>query len=81
VILLLIVIVSIVFITFKILNTESKSEHEKYIEKELERNPDYIDWLKDSNNGRDYKLGMRILKRIERNKNKTFCRWIKKIRR
>ena len=60
--------------------TKGKSEFEKYIEKELEQNPDYIDWLKKAHNGRDYKLGLGIIARIERDRNKVFYRLLKRIR-
>lgn len=47
---------------------EPKEPYEKWLEGELKRNPDYIDWLKVANGGKDYKLGLRILKRIENEK-------------
>ena len=59
---------------------EPKSEWEKYLERRLERYPDYIEWLKVANGGRDYKLGLRILARIERDKNNSYKRWLKRIR-
>ena len=55
---------------------EPKSTYEKWLEKELERNPDYINWLKEANNGKNYKLGLKI---NERNRNR-FYKLLKKIR-
>ena len=43
-----------------------KSSYEVWLMEELRRNPDYINWLKVANSGRDYKLGRRILKRIKK---------------
>ena len=43
-----------------------KGSYEKWLEEELERNPDYINWLKVTNRGRDYKLGLRILRKIKK---------------
>ena len=77
---LLLIPVVIVFIVFKFLGTNSKSEYGKWLEKELERNPDYINWLKNANSGRDYKLGLSILRESERNKNKFYNRLMRKIR-
>lgn len=78
---LLLIPIIIVFIVFKFLGTNPKSGHEKWLKKELERNPDYINWLKNANSGKDYRLGLSILKRSERNKNKFYNRLMRKIRR
>ena len=65
---------------FLYLSREPKSEWHKYLERRLERYPDYINWLKYANGGRDYKKGLKILKRIERDNNNSYKRWFKKIR-
>ena len=46
--------------------TETKGSYVKWLEKELEKDPGYIGWLKGANSGRDYKLGLKILKKIKR---------------
>ena len=43
-----------------------KGNYEKWLEEELERNPDYINWLKTASRGKDYKLGLRVLKKINK---------------
>ena len=60
--------------------TQPKSSYKKWLEEELEENPDYINWLKDANSGKDYKTGLRILARIKRDNNNSYKRWLKKIR-
>jgi len=57
--------------------TQPKTSYKKWLEKELKRNPDYINWLKGS---KDYKSGLRITKRIESEENKSYKRWLKRIR-
>ena len=76
----LLIPVVIIYIIFKFLSIKPKSGHKKWLEEELERNPDYINWLKYSNSGRDYKLGLSILRRSEGNKNKFYNRLMRKIR-
>lgn len=76
----LLIPIIIVFIVFKFLGTNPKSGHKRWLEEELERNPDYINWLKNANSGKDYKLGLSILRRSEGNKNKFYNRLIRKIR-
>ncbi|GAG59171.1 unnamed protein product [marine sediment metagenome] len=48
-----------------------KSSYEKWLEEELRKNPDYINWLKTANNGRHYKLGLRILRKIKKGGKKS----------
>lgn len=60
--------------------TQPKSSYKRWLEEELEENPDYINWLKDANGGRDYKTALRILARIKRDNNNSYKRWLKKIR-
>jgi len=48
--------------------TQPKTSYEKWLEIELKRNPDYIDWLRVANNGKDYKLGLRILRKLKKGK-------------
>jgi len=43
-----------------------KGSYEKWLEEELKTNPDYINWLKVANRGKDYRLGLRILRKIKR---------------
>ena len=43
---------------------EPKTSYEKWLEEELARNPGYIDWLKCANCGRDYRLGLKVLRKI-----------------
>jgi len=64
-------IIPIIFLLiglFVFFSREPKSEWHKYLEKELERNPDYINWLKKANKIKDYKLGLKILKKIKKEK-------------
>ena len=77
---LLLLPIAIIIIIFRLLNNEQKSEHQKYLERELEDNPDYINWLKMANNGRDYKLGIKILTKIKRDKNNSYKKWLKRVR-
>jgi hypothetical protein len=77
---LIILIILFLIGVFILLNREPRSEWEKYLEKELERNPDYINWLKYANGGREYKRALRILTRIDRDRNKVFYKLLKKIR-
>ena len=60
--------------------TQPKGSYEKWLEEELERNPGYINWLRYANSGRDYKLGLRILKKIKRDKGKAYNKWFKRVR-
>ena len=46
--------------------TKGKSEYEKWLKEELERNPNYINWLSYANYGKDYKLGLKISKKIKK---------------
>jgi len=48
------------------LNPSDTETYEKWLEKELRKNPDYINWLEHSNGGKDYKLGLRILREIKK---------------
>jgi len=77
---LIILIVLFVIGLFICLNREPKSEWTKHIERELERNPDYINWLKHVNGGRDYKKALRILKKIEKDENDLYRKWLKEIK-
>ena len=80
---MIIIIIFLIFIIgiFIILNrTKGNLAHNDYIKEELEKNPDYIVWLKYANDGRDYKLGLKILKKIKRNRDNLYNRWFKKIR-
>jgi len=78
---LIILIVLLVIIgLFIYLNKEPKSYYQEYLEKELERNPDYINWLKYTNGGRDYKKALKILKKIESDENNLYRRWLREIR-
>ena len=45
--------------------TEPKDSYDKWLEAELKRNPGYINWLKRANSGKDYKRGLRILRKIK----------------
>ena len=65
---------------FFYLSREPKTSYQKWLEKELERYPDYINWLKYANGGRDYKKGLKILEKIKRDENNSYKRWFKKIR-
>jgi len=49
----------------KWLNPSDTETYEKWLEEELVRNPGYIDWLKCTNRGKDYKLGLKILRKIK----------------
>jgi len=42
-----------------------KGSYEKWLEEELKINPDYINWLKVTHRGKDYKLGLKILRKIK----------------
>jgi len=59
---------------------EPKSSYRKWLEKRLEEYPDYINWLKCANGGRDYKLGLKILAKLERDKNNSYKKWLKRMR-
>ena len=48
------------------LSPKDLETYERWLKEELKRNPDYIDWLKCANCGRDYRLGLKILKNIKR---------------
>ena len=48
------------------LNPSDTETYEKWLEKELRKNPDYINWLEHANGGKDYKLGLRILREIKK---------------
>ena len=56
--------------------TQSKTSYQKWLEGKLEDDPFYIDWLEHANNGRDYKLGLKILKRLERGRKKEYRKLI-----
>ena len=43
-----------------------KLGYEKWLEEELKKNPDYINWLKVYSKGKYYKLGLRILIKIKK---------------
>jgi len=53
---------------FSLINrlTRTKSSYRQWLENELQRDPDYIIWLKYANNGKDYKLGLQILNKIKK---------------
>ena len=55
--------------------TQAKGSYYKWLEQKLERDPGYIDWLRTANDGRDYKVGLRILGRQER----EYMKWRKKM--
>ena len=44
---------------------QPKDSYEKWLGEELKRNPGYIDWLM-ANDGKGYKMGLRIVKRLRR---------------
>lgn len=46
--------------------TEPKSSYRRWLERELRKDLNYINWLKHANNGKDYKLGLKVLKKIKR---------------
>ena len=48
--------------------TQPKSLYGEWLGEKLKRNTDYIRWLENANSGRDYKLGLRILKKIKKGK-------------
>ena len=54
---------------------EPKETYEKWLERKLEEEPDYINWLKVADRGKSYKLGLSILKRVEQKQYK----WYRKI--
>lgn len=54
---------------------EPKGSYEKWLEKKLEEEPDYINWLKVVDKGKSYKLGLKILKEAEQKQYK----WYRKI--
>ena len=69
----IIVVAIIGFVTlFSLIDkwTTAKGSYEKWLEIELKKNPEYINWLKYANNGKDYKLGKKILAGIRRG---AFC--------
>ena len=39
--------------------------HEKWLKQYLKVNPDYINWLKVADGGKDYKIGLYYLKKIK----------------
>jgi len=43
----------------------TKSGYEKWLEEELKKNPDYINWLKVAHGSKNYRLGLRILRKIK----------------
>ena len=45
---------------------QPKTDYEKWLTEELRVNPGYIDWLKVANNGKDYKMGLRIVRKLRR---------------
>jgi len=57
--------------------TQPKGSYRKWLEKELERNPDYINWLK---GGKNYKLGLKILAKIKKDNNNSYKKWLKRMR-
>lgn len=59
---------------------EPKGSYEKWLKEELERNPDYIHWLKDTDKGKYHALGLKILAKIERDKNNSYYKWLKRMR-
>ena len=60
---------------------EPKEAYEKWLEKELERNPDYINWLKHVSGGKDYQLGLQVLAKVKRDKSSSCYKWLKIMRR
>lgn len=44
----------------------TESEWEKWLKKKLKDDPSYINWLKIANGGKGYKLGLKILKKINK---------------
>jgi len=58
------------------LNPSDTETYEKWLKEELERNPDYINWLKRANGGKDYKLGLKI----RSDENNSYYKWIKRMR-
>ena len=45
---------------------QPKTDYEKWLKEELRVNPDYIEWLKVSNSGKDYKRGKRIMRKLKK---------------
>ena len=46
--------------------TTTKTKYEKWLEEKLRKDPDYIEWLKNNYTKETYKLGLRILKKIRK---------------
>ena len=59
---------------------EPKSFYEKWLEEELRENPDYINWLKRVDGGKNYKLGLKVLAKIKRNESSSYHKWLKRMR-
>jgi len=57
-----------------------KGSYEKWLEEELKINPDYINWLKVTHRGKDYKLGLKVLAKAKRDKSSSCYKWLKRMR-
>ena len=56
----------------KWLSPNDSETYEIWLEEKLDKNPDYIDWLKVTNGGKDYHLGLKVLNKVERDKNRIY---------
>ena len=62
------------------LNPSETETYEKWLQKEFESNPDYVNWLKHANGGKDYKLGVRVFEKMKRDESNSYYKWIKRMR-